>query len=79
MKVGPVPPVRRLIERRNRAAERRTTSEQQERRSSDRRENVRLTTGILAAPFGAHILGQMEPCPLSAQGVVRAYMKAANS
>lgn len=78
MRIGPVPPVRRIVDRRDRATERRTASEQQDRRSSDRREHVRMTTGILAAPFGAHILGQMEPCPLSAQGVVRAYMKAAN-
>lgn len=78
MRIDPVPPVRRLVERRNRTQERRSASGQRDARSSDRRQHVRLTTGILAAPFGAHILGQMHPCPLSAQGVVRAYLKAAN-
>lgn len=68
-----------MVDRRNRASERRAAPEARDPANSDRREYARLTTGILAAPFGAHILGQMEPCPLSAQGVVRAYMKAAAS
>ncbi len=54
-----------------------------ERRTGDRRDAINrrrtpISASLLSAPFGAHILGLTEPSPISAQGVVRAYMKAAN-
>ena len=54
-----------------------------ERRTGDRRDAINrrqtpVSGAMLSAPFGAHILGLTEPSPISSQGVLRAYMKAAN-
>lgn len=77
MRIDPVPPTYRLIDRRKRSDERRAAPEQREPAARDRRRPPRLTTGILAAPFGAHLLGQIDPTPVSAQRAVGAYRKAA--
>lgn len=49
-----------------------------ERRATINRRQTPVSSTMLSAPFGAHILGLTEPSPISGHGVLRAYMKAAN-
>ncbi len=79
MRIDPVPPTYRLVDRRSSDNERRTASDRREPETNERRRHPRLTTGILAAPFGAHILGQIEPSPVSARRALLAYRRAARA